>query len=151
MRLLLRGRVYTRLRMIVKNKAKLITSIGLTAMGFAGALALVALPVFATATSDAQDSISAREKEQARIMIGQVTDGAEAPISGAVVYLKNTKTLAVKTYITDDKGAYRFHALSPNADYEVYAEFQSVRSKTKSLSSFDSRSEVTINLHIDKK
>ena len=148
MRLLLRGRVYTRLRMIVKNKAKLITSIGLTAVGLAGALALVALPASATA---AQDSISAREKEQARIMIGQVTDGAEAPISGAVVYLKNTKTLAVKTYITDDKGAYRFHALSPNADYEVYAEFQSVRSKTKSLSSFDSRSEVTINLHIDKK
>lgn len=120
----------------------------LTAVCLAGALAL---PVLAAAANDAQDPISAREKEQSRIMIGQVTDSAETPISGAVVYLKNTKTLAVKTYITDDKGAYRFHALSPNADYEVYAEFQSARSKTKSLSAFDSRSEVTINLHIDKK
>lgn len=118
----------------------------------AGCLAgALALPVLAAAANDAKDPISAREKEQSRIMIGQVTDSAETPISGAVVYLKNTKTLAVKTYITDDKGAYRFHALSPNEDYEVYAEFQSARSKTKSLSAFDSRAEVTINLHIDKK
>ena len=143
----------------MKNQAKMISGVttkgrttrGLATIAAAAALALSALPVFAIAGNDAKDPISAREREQSRIMVGQVTDNAEAPISGAVVYLKNTKTLAVKTYITDDKGAYRFHALSPNADYEVYAEFQSARSKTKSLSAFDSRNEVTINLHIDRK
>ncbi len=132
----------------MKNKAKFVTA----GLSLAAALALIAIPASAGSKNDtAIDPMAAKEKDQSRIMIGQVTDNAEAPISGAVVYLKNTKTLAVKTYITDDKGEYRFHALSPNADYEVYAEYQSVRSKTKSLSSFDSRAEVTINLHIEKK
>ncbi len=133
---------------IVKNKAKFVTA----GLSLAAALALIVIPASAGSNNDvAIDPMAAKEKEQSRIMMGQVTDNAEAPISGAVVYLKNTKTLAVKTYITDDKGEYRFRALSPNADYEVYAEYQSVRSKTKSLSSFDSRAEVTINLHIEKK
>lgn len=132
----------------MKNKAKFAAA----GLSLVAALALIAIPASAGIKNEAAlDLMAAKEKDQSRIMIGQVTDNAEAPISGAVVYLKNTKTLAVKTYITDDKGEYRFHALSPNADYEVYAEYQSVRSKTKSLSSFDSRAEVTINLHIDKK
>ena len=36
-----------------------------------------------------------------------------------VVYLVNVKTQAVKTYIADDSGNYRFSGLDPNTDYEV--------------------------------
>jgi hypothetical protein len=84
-----------------------------------------------------------------RILQGQILKSSEAPLPGAVVYLKNTKTLAVRSFISDGKGNYRFTALSPNIDYEVHAEYQGQKSDTKTLSSFDSRSTATINLRIN--
>jgi protocatechuate 3,4-dioxygenase beta subunit len=95
---------------------------------------------------------AARDKNdsESRILTGQVTDRSEAPLPNAIVYLKDTKTLTVKTFITDDKGNYRFPELSPNIDYQVYAEYKDARSETKTLSSFDSRLHPTINLKIVK-
>ena len=89
----------------------------------------------------------AAAQQQTRSLQGQVTD-ENAGAGNAIVYLKNTKTLAVKTYIADDKGLYRFNALSPNVDYEIYAEKGSKKSDTKTLSSFDSRKQATINLKL---
>jgi hypothetical protein len=65
-----------------------------------------------------------------------------------VVHLKNTRTLAIKTYITEPDGSYRFSALSPNVDYELYAEYQGGHSDTKTLSAFDNRKQVTMTLKI---
>jgi|SRR3954465_4908310 hypothetical protein len=93
----------------------------------------------------------AKEKDQSKDVNGKVLSKADAPIKGAVVYLKNTKTLAVKSYISDDAGAFHFHALSPNVDYEVYAEFNGQRSGTKTVSSFDSRTTVEMTLKVDTK
>ena len=91
-----------------------------------------------------------KEKEpQTRTLTGQVVDQDNTPLAGAVVYLKNTKTLAIKSYISDAQGNYRFASLAPNVDYEVYAEFQEHRSPTRTLSGFDSRSEVVFNLKIN--
>jgi protocatechuate 3,4-dioxygenase beta subunit len=87
---------------------------------------------------------------QPRSVSGAVMDKSDAALADAVVYLQNTKSLAVKTFITDASGQYRFHGLSPNVDYEIYAEHQGRKSGTKTLSAFDSRSTVTINLKIDK-
>ena len=42
-------------------------------------------------------------------------------------------------------------ALSPNVDYEVYAQYQGKKSDTKTVSQFDSRAQVNINLRIDTK
>lgn len=89
----------------------------------------------------------ASAQQQTRSLQGQVTEN-DAGAGNAIVYLKNTKTLTVKTYISDDKGMYRFNALSPNVDYEIYAEKDSKKSDTKTLSSFDSRRQATINLKL---
>ncbi|MGH9522544.1 MAG: carboxypeptidase regulatory-like domain-containing protein [Terriglobales bacterium] len=89
----------------------------------------------------------AAAQQQTRSLQGQVTDD-NAGVGNAIVYLKNTKTLAVKTYIADDKGMYHFNALSPNIDYEIYAEKDGRKSDTKTLSSFDSRKQATINLKL---
>lgn len=86
-----------------------------------------------------------------RTLQGQVADGSDAPLPGAVVYLKNTKTLAVRTYVSDKSGNYRFTSLSPNVDYEVYAEFKGAKSDSKTLSAFDSRSTAVINLKVSGK
>jgi len=85
---------------------------------------------------------------QTRLLQGQVMNGDDKPLLDAVVYLKNTKTMAVKTFIAEKDGTYRFPALSPNIDYEVYAEHNGKKSDTKTLSSFDSRKTAYINLKI---
>lgn len=84
-----------------------------------------------------------------RTIIGQVVDKDEKPIADAVVYLKDTKTLAVKSYVSQKDGTYRFNALAMNIDYEVYAQSDNKRSPTKKLSQFDDRAETRINLKID--
>jgi len=67
------------------------------------------------------------------------------------VYLKDTKTLNVKTYIANNDGSYQFANLSLNQDYELYAEHDGNRSSTRTLSSFDSRTSPVLNFHIEEK
>ena len=92
-----------------------------------------------------------KDKEQLRTVWGTVLDKNEALLPGAVVYLKNTKTLVIKSYIADDKGEFRFNALKTNVDYELYAEFNGVRSSTKTISTFDNRAQIQMALKIDTK
>ena len=86
-----------------------------------------------------------------RLLIGKVLDHADNPLPGSIVYLNNTRTQAVKTYIVGEDGSYRFPALSPNIDYQIYAQNKGRKSDTKTLSSFDSRTQVNIVLKIDMK
>jgi hypothetical protein len=90
-----------------------------------------------------------KTKPTSKLLNGTVTDKADQPIPGAVVYLKNMKTLAVKSFFTDKDGGYRFPQLALNTDYEVYAEKDSKKSDTKSISQFDDRFNPTINLKIN--
>ena len=90
------------------------------------------------------------ESGVSRLLQGQVFNRNDKPVPDAIVYLKNTKTLVVKTYIAGQDGGYRFPALSPNVDYQVFAEHAGKRSGVKTLSAFDSRREARINLKIDE-
>ena len=88
---------------------------------------------------------------QSKVLVGKVLDGGDNPLAGSVVYLTNTRTRAVKTYIAGREGDFRFPGLTENTDYEVYAQFQGHKSDTKSVSQFDARATVTVNLKIDAK
>jgi len=91
-----------------------------------------------------------REKPpEFRTLTGVVMDKAEAPVKDAVVYLKNRKTSKILTYVADAAGNYRFPNLSRKEDYEIYAELKGQKSPVKTLSSFDSRVNVKINLYVD--
>ena len=83
-----------------------------------------------------------------RTLTGVVIDKGDAPVGNAVVYLKNMKSLAVKTVIAGNDGSYRFPELSPNVDYEVYAQREGKKSDTKVLSQFDDRQKANIVLRI---
>ena len=85
-----------------------------------------------------------------RVLIGQVMNSdTSAPLPEAVVYLKNNSTQSVHTYIADKDGNYRFTNLSPDVDYQVYADYKGHKSDPKTLSQFDSRKSPTINLRVD--
>ncbi len=92
-----------------------------------------------------------RGQNEARTLVGHVLDDREQPLQKAIVYLKNTKSLAIKTYISEPDGTFRFSGLASNIDYEVYAEHEGARSDVKTLSGFDSRRQVNITLKIKGK
>jgi Carboxypeptidase regulatory-like domain len=85
-----------------------------------------------------------------RVVQGKVVDGANAPIKGAVVYLKDSRSLAVKSFFSDDQGEYRFGQLSQNSDYQLWAENSGKKSAVKTISSFDNKNQFFINLKIEK-
>src|SRR5258708_31266134 len=107
----------------------------------AGAV-LMMLSVVAHAAPDKKD------KQPGRLLYGKVLDQQDNPVVGAIVYLTNTRTHAVKTYIVGQDGTYRFPGLT-TVDYEVYAQHNDRKSDTKSVSQFDDRSQVYIDLKIN--
>ena len=117
-------------------------------------LVLMLVPLFMTSLAlsfyaAAQDS---KREAQLRTVRGVVAEkSSESPIPSAVVFLKNTRTNAVRSYISDDEGNYRFSGLDPNTDYEIYAEKDGAKSSTRTVSSFDSKKDIVLNLKIEKK
>lgn len=79
---------------------------------------------------------------------GKVLDGHDAPINGAIVYLRNSRNNDVKSFISTSDGAYRFADLSADTDYTVWAAFHGKKSATRDVSSFDTRKQVYIDLRI---
>ena len=84
-----------------------------------------------------------------RLLTGKVLDKEDNPVPDAVVYVTDTRTRAVKTYIVGPDGTYRFPALATNIDYEIYAQSNGKTSDTKRMSQFDDRKVVDIVLRID--
>jgi hypothetical protein len=109
---------------------------------------VIALGILCSVPAAAQDK---KGEAQLRTIRGTVLDKDETPVPSAVVYLLNLKSQAVKTYITDDAGNYRFSGLDPNVDYEVHAEHDDLKSATRTISSFDSRRDVELVLKLSRK
>jgi hypothetical protein len=111
-------------------------------------LVALALTVCGCAAA-AQD---AKHEAQLRTVRGVVVDkSTEAPVPSAVVFLRNTRTNAVRSYIADEEGTYRFSGLDPNVDYEIHAEKDGSKSATRTVSSFDNKKEIVVNLKLEKK
>jgi len=77
-----------------------------------------------------------------------VLDKNDNPVGTSIVYLLNTKTQDVRTYIADANGQYRFSGLDPNIDYEIHAEHGDLTSSTQTVSSFDSRRDIEVVLKL---
>ncbi len=122
----------------IMNHGRLITA------AFAAACAILLI-----LTSAAAASPDKKDKSTGRLLFGKVLDQRDNPVPDAVVYLTNSRTRAIKTYIVGDDGTYRFPALSTAVDYEVYAQYKGRKSDTKSLSQFDDRSQIYLDLRIE--
>jgi hypothetical protein len=118
-------------------------------MKIAVALVMAAFLFAITIPASAQRK-DAREQANMRTVQGVVTDGKDNPLSGAVVQLKDSKTLQIRSFITREDGKYFFNGLSTEIDYELKADHEGKSSDTRTLSSFDSRKQAVMNLRIDK-
>ena len=85
-----------------------------------------------------------------RSVNGVVTDASGNAVAKAVVQLKDTKTLQIRSFITNPDGSYHFAGLSPNVEYQLKAEYHGDFSGKKILSVFNSKKSVTINLKLKK-
>jgi hypothetical protein len=92
-----------------------------------------------------------KEDPNVRSLQGQVVDPDDKPTAGAVVQLKDTRTLQVRSFITQANGEYRFSGLRADTDYEVKADYNGMTSDNKRLSNFDNRKIATVNLKLNKK
>jgi len=111
------------------------------------ALMLLLLGLNAVAAQPYKD----KDDQVGRVLTGKVLDHQDSPVPNSIVYLTNTRTRNIKTYIVGKDGEYRFPALSPNIDYEVYAQYNGRKSDTKTVSQFDNRQVVNIVLRVDAK
>lgn len=89
-----------------------------------------------------------KDRNAPKNLTGQVVDKQGVGVREAIVYLKDKKTLEMKTHISDEKGAYRFTGLDPNEDYEVHAESKGAASPKRTVSAFDDRKEVYLVLEL---
>src|SRR5271156_6229322 len=86
-----------------------------------------------------------------RVVQGMVQDTDSKAIANAVVYLQDQKTLGVRTFITEADGNYRFGQLNSDVDYQLWAEFKGHKSKTRAISSFDSKKQFNFDLKVETK
>lgn len=90
-----------------------------------------------------------RAQTAQRSVQGRVVNQNDVPIRSAIVYLSDTRTLTVESYITQEDGNYRFEQLSPNDNYKLWARVDGKESKPRILSSFDDRAVFRVIIRID--
>jgi carboxypeptidase family protein len=113
-------------------------------------LAALALCAF-WSSAQVQPPIVGHDAGTTRSIEGIVRDASGNAIAGAIVLLKNTRTLQVTSYIAQSNGAYQFYGLSTETNYEVRAQASGLTSKTKNISIFNSHKVVKIDLKVNKK
>jgi len=91
-------------------------------------------------------SLLAQPDAGTRSIEGRVLGDSGQVVVGAVVQIKDMKTLQIRSFITQEAGVYHFSGLSTNSDYEVSASKEGVVSRVKTLRSLNSRKKVIIDL-----
>ena len=99
----------------------------------------------------AQSKKEKAEEAKLRAVEGIVRNADEQTVEGAVVKLKNLKTLQVRSFITKEDGRYVFHGLDINLDYELQADGKGGSAGPKRLSVFDDRRKPVVNFKLEPK
>ena len=109
-----------------------------------------ALPTEKPATFDGKRNPK-EDKSRLRDLSGIVKDDTGAPIEGAIVQIKDTRTGRVIDFITKQTGAYEFRELDMTIDYELSAKRDGFGEPVKKkLSKYDSRRPATLNFELQR-
>lgn len=83
-----------------------------------------------------------------RAVNGTVVDDASAPVVGATVFLRNTKSKSIRSYTSTKDGRFRFVQVNMSEDYDLWAEKDGKKSAVKTVSSWDTRKELEMELKL---
>jgi hypothetical protein len=83
-----------------------------------------------------------------RTVSGSVIDSSSAPVGGATVFLKNTKTKSIRSYTSANDGRFRFAQVGMTDDYDLWAEKNGRKSQTKTVSTWDARKDFETELKL---
>lgn len=103
---------------------------------------MMAWALFAALTLGAIPSITNYSTAHAqnlgqRSVSGLVLDADSAPVQGATVFLKNSKTKAIRSYTSASNGRFRFAQVNMTDDYDLWAEKDGKKTATKTVSSWN--------------
>jgi len=119
------------------------------AMGARGWLALLAvLACFGALSDSALAQQKKKGSQPTRNVLGVVHAPDGSPQGGAVVQLENKRTMQVRSFISQADGSYYFRDLNADVDYGLRAEYHGAASDKHTVSTFDSRQDVTIDLQL---
>ncbi|MGA3186578.1 MAG: carboxypeptidase-like regulatory domain-containing protein [Bryobacteraceae bacterium] len=97
-----------------------------------------------------EDKPNKKDEATLRSVKGTVFDKDDKPVVGAVVQLKDVRTMQMRSYISKADGEYHFSSLKIDDDYELEARNNNLTSGPKKISIFDNRKVVIQNLKADK-
>lgn len=83
-----------------------------------------------------------------RAVDGIVLDASSDPISGATVFLRNSKNKTIRSYTSTKDGRFRFVQVNMSEDYDLWAEKNGKKSATRTISSWDTRKDIETELRI---
>lgn len=116
---------------------------------FAVGLGLLLFTLGAAAFQWSTDKKDKPRDRSRRDVAGIVMLEDETPVGGAVVKIKNLRTLQIRSFITQADGKYVFQNLSSSVDFELKAEYKGMASATRSLTIYDTRLDPVINLKLE--
>ena len=67
---------------------------------------------------------------------------------GATVFLRNSKTKSIRSYTSTKDGRFRFVQVNMQEDYDLWAEKDDKKSAVKTVSSWDTRKELEMELKL---
>jgi len=112
-------------------------------------IAAAGIALFLCANLNAQKNKN--QDTTTRTVEGTVTNAANQPVANAIVQLENTKTLQIRSFITQADGNYHFAGLQTDVEYKLKAADRAGASSSwKTLSVFNSKKTPIINLKLNK-
>jgi len=112
-------------------------------------LSFFALAALLSAFQWSSDKKSKDRDRSVRTLSGEVRLVDDTLVEGAVVQVKNLKTLQIRSFITLKDGKYTFQNLSSGVDYEVRGNWKDHASPKRMLTVYDTRLDAVINLKLE--
>jgi len=112
-------------------------------------LSFFAIAALLSAFQWSSDKKSKDRDRSVRTLAGEVRLADDTLVEGAVVQVKNLKTLQIRSFITQKDGKYSFQNLSSSVDYEIRANWKENASPKRMLTVYDTRLDAVINLKLE--
>ena len=94
--------------------------------------------------------MAAQSREGLRAVEGTVYSDSGEKVNGAIVQLKDMKTLQIRSFITREEGKFLFQGIRRSTEYELKAKHGDKESKSQVLTIFDDRQRATVDLKLEK-